>query len=110
MLKKCLIQSKKLQAFNFQHSTFNLAYILFDLPFVNKAKTRPKNKAALMPAAVAAIPPEKTPMRPSFSTASLTPRPIAAPKPIKGVEIPHPNISYRGSYAPTAYTSTPVHT
>ena len=48
-------------------------YILFDLPFVKRAKTVPENSAALIPAAVAATPPLSAPTNPFWATAACTP-------------------------------------
>ena len=82
----------------------------FDPPFVKRERKRPEKSATVIPVAVAPRPPENAPISPSVSTASLTPLPIAAPKPMRGVDTPEPKISKRGSYAPSAYKRTPEHT
>ena len=86
------------------------SHILLAWLFDTKDITSPENSATVIPVAVADKPPEKAPKIPFASTASLTPLPIAAPKPISGVETPAPKILKRTSYVPSAYRSTPTHT
>lgn len=80
----------------------NAPYILFDLPLQKKARKRPHKSATDIPDAVAERPPENAPKIPSLFTASSTPLPIAAPKPMRGTETPEPNILKSTSYAPDA--------
>ena len=85
-------------------------YILLDFVLNKSEAKRPKISAAVMPAADDEIPPVIEPISPSLFTASLTPRPIFAPKPIRGTDTPAPNKFCIGSYIPTAYKSTPTDT
>ena len=73
------------------------SHILLAWLFDTKDVASPEKSATVIPVAVADKPPEKAPKIPFASTASLTPLPIAAPKPISGVETPAPKILKRTS-------------